>query len=258
MTKPRSDRPPARPPGGTVRIAMWSGPRNISTAMMRAWENRADTQVTDEPFYAAYLATTGLDHPMRAEVLAAQSTDWDECARLCAEGPPGGVDAPIHFQKHMCQHMVPETPLGWMGACRHAFLIRPPAAVAASFHKGWPQMRADDLGFRRQAELFDHVCDLTGAVPPVIEARDVLEAPEAVLQALCAALGVPFDPAMLAWPPGPRPSDGVWAAHWYARVRESTGFARNHPPGPVPEGLEGIVAACRPHYERMSAHKLKV
>jgi hypothetical protein len=233
---------------------MWSGPRNISTAMMRAWENRADTQVTDEPFYAAYLATTGLDHPMRAEAIAAQPTDWQDCARHCAEG----VGAPIHFQKHMCQHMVPEAPLGWMAACRHAFLIRSPQAVAASFHKGWPQMRLDDLGFRRQAELFDHVCQITGAAPPVLEARDVLEAPEAALRALCAALDVAFDPAMLAWPAGPRASDGVWAAHWYERVNQSTGFAPYQPPGPVPKGLEGIVAECRPHYERMSAYKLQV
>jgi len=233
---------------------MWSGPRNISTAMMRAWENRADTEVTDEPFYAAYLATTGLDHPMRAEVLAAQSTDWAECARHCAEGSR----AQVHFQKHMCQHMVAEAPLGWMGACRHAFLIRPPEAVAASFHRGWPEMRADDLGFRRQAELFDHVCQIAGDAPPVIEARDVLEAPEPTLRALCAALGVRFDPAMLSWPAGRRVSDGVWAAHWYARVEASTGFAAYVAPGPVPEGLEGIVAECLPHYERMRVHKLEV
>jgi len=233
---------------------MWSGPRNISTAMMRAWENRADCIVTDEPFYAAYLAETGLDHPMRAEVLAAQPTDWEVCARHSESG----VTALIHFQKHMCQHMVPAAPLEWMRACRHAFLIRPPEAVAASFHKGWAGMRADDLGFRRQAELFDHVCQTAGSPPPVIESRDVLEAPERALRALCAALGVGFDPAMLSWPPGRRASDGVWAAHWYARVEASTGFAAYVAPGPVPEGLEGIVAECLPHYERMRVHKLEV
>jgi hypothetical protein len=236
----------------TIRVAMWSGPRNISTAMMRAWENRADTRVTDEPFYAAYLAATGLDHPMRSAVIAAQPTDWHECARHCAEG----VDAPIHYQKHMCQHTIPQTPLEWMATCRHAFLIRPPEAVAASFHRGWPEMRADDLGFGRQAELFDHVCQITGVAPPVLEARDVLEAPEVALRALCSALDVGFDPAMLAWPAGPRDSDGVWAAHWYERVNQSTGFAAYKPPGPVPYGLEGIVEECRHHYERMSAHKL--
>jgi hypothetical protein len=239
---------------GTIRIAMWSGPRNISTAMMRAWENRADTQVTDEPFYAAYLATTGLDHPMRGAVIAAQPADWEECARLCA----GETGTPIHFQKHMCQHMIGQAPLGWMAACRHAFLIRPPEAVAASFHKGWAGMGADDLGFRRQAELFDHVCQTAGAAPPVLEARDVLLAPETALRALCQALRVAFDPAMLAWPAGPRGSDGVWGAHWYARVNQSTGFAPYQPPGPVPDQLEGIVAECRPYYDRMSAHKLKV
>ena len=238
---------------------MWSGPRNISTAMMRAWENRADTEVTDEPFYAAYLATTGLDHPMRAAVIAAQPVDWRDCARFCA----GGVDAPVHFQKHMCQHMIAEAPLGWMASCRHAFLIRPPEAVAASFHKGWAGMGADDLGFRRQAELFDHVRRITGHIPPVLEAGDVLAAPEAMLRRLCEALGVAFDPAMLTWPAGPRASDGVWGAHWYGRVNQSTGFAPYQPPGSVPTGLkggglEGIVAECRPYYERIYAHRLVV
>ena len=238
----------------TIRIAMWSGPRNISTAMMRAWGSRADCRVTDEPFYGAYLAATGLDHPMREAVIAAQSVDWRECARFCGRGG----EAPLHYQKHMCQHMIGEAPLGWMAACRHAFLIRPPEAVAASFHKGWAGMGADDLGFRRQAELFDHVCQMTGRPPPVLEARDVLEAPEAALRRLCAALGVAFDPAMLAWPAGPRASDGVWGAHWYGRVNASTGFAPYRPPGPVPAGLEGIVAECRPYYDRIHAHRLMV
>ena len=238
----------------TIRIAMWSGPRNISTAMMRAWGSRADTEVTDEPFYAAYLATTGLDHPMRAAVIAAQPVDWERCARFCADG----VEAPVQFQKQMCQHMIAEAPLGWMASCRHAFLIRPPEAVAASFHKGWAGMGAGDLGFRRQAELFDQVCERTGQAPPVLEASDVLAAPEAMLRALCAALGVAFDPAMLAWPAGPRASDGVWGAHWYGRVEASTGFAPDRPPGPVPAGLKGIVAECRPYYERLYAHRLEV
>jgi hypothetical protein len=231
---------------------MWSGPRNISTAMMRAWGSRADTTVTDEPFYACYLAATGLDHPMREAVLAAQPTDWETVARACA----AETAAPIHFQKHMAQHMLPEAPLWWLGACRHAFLIRPPEAVAASFHDRWPGMGADDLGFRRQAELFDQVRALTGRVPPVIEADDVLRAPERALRALCAALEVAFDPAMLAWEPGPRPSDGVWGAHWYARLYETTGFAPPRAPGPVPEGLEAVAAECRPFYERLRRHRL--
>ncbi|HUF88104.1 MAG TPA: HAD family hydrolase [Thermohalobaculum sp.] len=239
---------------GTVRIAMWSGPRNISTAMMRAWGSRADTQVTDEPFYACYLAATGLEHPMREAVLAARPTDWEAVARACA----ADTDKPVHFQKHMAQHMLPEAPLWWMAACRHAFLIRPPGAVAASFRERWAGMRAEDLGFRRQAELFEHVSELTGTPPPVIEADDVLRAPRAALGALCAALGVGFDPAMLRWAPGPRPSDGVWGAHWYRRLHRTTGFAPPRPAGPVPPELDGIVAACLPFYERLRAHRLAV
>jgi len=231
---------------------MWSGPRNISTAMMRAWENRADCTVMDEPFYAAYLAETGLAHPMRTEILAAHETDWQACARSCAEA----AGARIVYQKHMCQHMLPGAPLDWMAACDHAFLIRPPEEVAPSFLKGWPEAGAEDLGFRRQGELFDHVSQLTGHAPPVIEARDVLAAPEAMLRALCAALGLGFDPAMLSWPPGPRESDGVWAAHWYASVHASTGFAAARTPQPPPRELLPIIEACRPHYEAMAAHKL--
>lgn len=231
---------------------MWSGPRNISTAMMRAWENRADCAVLDEPFYGAYLAATGLEHPMRAEILAAAETDWAGCVAACL----GPCPAPIQFQKHMCQHMIPEAPRDWMRRCRHAFLIRPPEEVAASFKRGWPGMRAEDLGFRLQAELFDSVCQRAGQAPPVIEARDVLAAPEAALRALTGALGVGFDPAMLAWPAGGRESDGVWADHWYAAVRGSTGFAPPRPPAaPAPE-LAGIVAECQPYYAAMAVHKL--
>jgi len=236
----------------TIRIAMWSGPRNISTAMMRAWENRADCAAMDEPFYAAYLAATGRDHPMRAEILAAQETDWQAVARACASADT----APIVYQKHMCQHMIPAAPTGWMASCRHAFLIRPPEEVVPSFLRGWPEAGLDDLGFHRQAEIFDHVRAMTGRVPPVIAARSVQEAPEASLRALSAALGVSFDPAMLAWPPGRRRSDGVWAAHWYGAVEASTGFEPPRPPQPVPKALEGLVAACRPAHAHLAAHAL--
>ena len=239
----------------TVRIAMWSGPRNISTAMMRSWGSRADTVVMDEPFYGAYLAATGLDHPMRGEILAAHPTGWDEIARDCA----GRGGAAVVYQKHMAQHMVEGAPLGWMASVRHAFLIRPPAEVAVSFGAKWEGMRAGDLGFARQAGLFDRVCDMTGRAPPVVEAHDVLSDPEGTLRALCAALDVPFDAAMLSWAPGPRPTDGVWAAHWYEAVNRSGGFARPQAGGEaeVPEALRGVVEACQPHYERLTALRLR-
>lgn len=235
----------------TIRLAVWSGPRNISTAMMRSWDSRRDTLVMDEPFYGAYLRTTGVDHPMRAEIMAQHATDWDEIAADCARRSC----ASIIYQKHMCQHMVGEAPTGWMQDVRHAFLIRSPEQVAASFAEKWDGLGPDDLGFRRQAELFDQVCQHAGTPPPVLEADDVLSAPEPMLRAMCAGVGVRFDPAMLCWAPGPRSTDGVWAAHWYNAVSTSTGFAAPRAPKPAPEELGQIIAECQPYYESLRHYK---
>ncbi len=237
-----------------IRIAMWSGPRNISTAMMRSFENRPDTVVVDEPFYAAYLAETGLDHPMRDEVLASQPTDWRGVAAALA----GEVDRPIHYQKHMTHHMLPGFGLDWADGCRSAFLIRDPAAVLASYTVKRGEVTLADIGVERQRALFERECDRRGAPPPVVEGRDVLADPRGTLGRLCAALGVAFDDAMLAWPAGPRATDGVWAPAWYDAVERSTGF------GPPPadaapdlsDDLRRIAEAARPHYERLAKFKL--
>lgn len=237
-----------------MRIVMWSGPRNLSTAMMRSFSSRADTSVVDEPFYAAYLAATGLDHPMKEDILAAGETDWRKVAEACASEPD---DPPIRYEKHMTHHMIDGFGLDWMTGASVAFLIRDPAAVAASYAVKREEVSAADLGNKRQAEIFDTVADLIGSPPPVVDARDIRAAPEIVLTKLCAALGIPFDPAMLSWPAGPHPSDGVWAPHWYNAIYASTGFA---PPDPEPPKLtpelEDIVAKARPHYERLAAYRL--
>lgn len=241
----------------TVRVAMWSGPRNISTAMMRAFENRPDTAVSDEPFYAAYLAATGLDHPMRAEVLASQPTDWREVAETMAGAAPGG--ARIWYQKHMTHHMLPGFGLDWAGACRNAFLIRTPEAVLASYTVKRGEVTLDDIGFVQQRALFEREADRLGAAPPVIEGRDVLADPRGTLGKLCAALDLPFDEAMLAWPAGRRDSDGVWAPAWYDAVEASTGFGPPRAeagPNDLSDDLRRIAQAARPHYERLVAFKL--
>ena len=239
----------------TIRLCFWSGPRNISTAMMRAWENRADCGVWDEPFYGPYLIETGLDHPGRDEILANVPLDADEIARRCAGDAPGG--APIFFQKHMCQHMLPDMPLDWMATCRHVFLIRDPAKVAASFAATTGHATEDDLGSARQRELYDIACDMTGHDWPVIEGRDVLNDPEGMLRALCAALDVPFDPSMLNWPTGRRDSDGAWAPYWYKRVEASTGFEKPRPsPHILADDLLPVVEACRPHYEALRQKRI--
>lgn len=241
----------------TVRIAMWSGPRNISTAMMRAFENRPDTAVSDEPFYAAYLAATGLDHPMREEVLASQPTDWRAVAEAMAGEAPGGPR--VWYQKHMTHHMLPGFGLEWASACRSAFLIRAPEPVLASYTVKREQVTLDDIGFVQQRELFEREADRLGAAPPVVEGRDVLADPRGTLGRLCLALGVPFLEEMLAWPAGRRDSDGVWAPAWYDAVEASTGFG---PPRAeagredLSDDLRRIADAARPHYERLAAFKL--
>lgn len=241
----------------TVRIAMWSGPRNISTAMTRAFGNRGDCAVSDEPFYAAYLAESGADHPLRAETLASQPTDWRAVAAAMTGPAPGGQ--PVWYQKQMCHHMLPGFGLDWMDACTNAFLIRAPEQVLASYAKKRVEPALADIGVEKQAELFDRVADRLGTAPPVIDGNAVLADPERTLSALCDAVGIAFTPRMLAWPAGPRASDGAWAPAWYDAVERSTGFG---PPTPaiatdaLPDGLRSIAEQARPFYERLARYQL--
>ncbi len=241
----------------STRIAMWSGPRNLSTALMRSWESRADTVVVDEPLYAVYLAATGKDHPGRDAVLASQPTDWRDVAAALTGPVPGG--APLWYQKHMAHHLLPHVGRDWLDdeSVRHAFLIRDPAAMIVSLDAVTPDPTLDDTGLPQQVELFERVRQRDGAAPPVVDAADVLRDPPGVLRALCAALGVPFDGAMLSWAPGPRATDGVWAAHWYASVERSTGFG---PPraeaADVPARLAPLLDQCRPLYAHLATARL--
>jgi Sulfotransferase domain len=206
----------------TIRLAMWSGPRNISTAMMRSWENRPDCVVVDEPFYAYYLDYSGRDDPGRDEIIAAGPTDWREVVAEMT-GPVSGEPA-VFYQKQMPHHLTPEIDLGWVEGLRNALLIREPHEVVASYIRSRPDVTREDIGMVQQVELYDRLA-ARGDPPPVIDAADFLRAPEAYLRWLCDWLGVEFTDRMLRWPPGPRDTDGVWAPYWYAAVRESTGFA---------------------------------
>ena len=240
-----------------VRIAMWSGPRNISTAMMRAWENRGDCAVTDEPLYAAFLAATGIDHPARDEVIAAGETDVREVVRSLLGPVPGGK--PIWYQKHMAHHLLPATPREWIPALTNLLLIRDPAEVVSSYIKSRPTVTPEDIGLPQQTELYDEIKAATATAPPVIDAGDFLRAPEAYLRAMCALLGIEFTARMLAWPAGRRATDGVWAKHWYAAVEASTGF---EPWRPRDVKLDGpparVVDVCQPHYQRLHAVRMIV
>lgn len=232
-----------------MKIAMWSGPRNLSTAMMYAFGARADFVASDEPFYAAYLAATGLDHPMREAVIAAGETNPSKVAASLLGPAPG--QARHWYQKHMAMHMLPDFPLDWAETCVNVHLIRHPARVIASYVEKREAPTLDDIAFRRQAELYARFPG------PVLDSADIRSNPRKMLEKLCAEIGLDFRPGMLSWPPGPKPFDGVWAPHWYTAVHRSTGFAGAE--GPLPElaGQDADLArAAFPYYAQLLEKKL--
>lgn len=232
-----------------MRIAMWSGPRNLSTAMMYAFGNRPDFAAWDEPFYASYLAQSGIDHPMRDAVLAAHETDPQKVAARCTGPIPD--NKPHFYMKHMPFHMLGGFPLNWADHCVNIHLIRHPARVVASYVAKRENPVLDDIGFRQQVEILER------HPGPVIDSADIRRDPLSMLQILCAEIGLPFDPAMMSWRAGSRSYDGVWAAHWYGAVHKSTGFAGAE--GPLPaltEDAAELVAEALPYYAELE--KLKI
>lgn len=237
-----------------MRIALWSGPRNLSTAMMRSFASRSDTVCIDEPFYAPYLALTGLDHPMRAEILAAHEADPDKVIDDLAYAP---ATQPIFYQKQMTHHMVNGLARNWMAAVHNAFLIRHPARVMASYARKVETASLEAIGFAQQLELFRYVTEELGQPAIIIDSDDILRDPAAMLAKLCAALNIAYQPAMLRWSKGIQTEDGIWASHWYDAIIETTGFASA--PGALPQlstDYAAIADAAMESYERLWEHRL--
>jgi hypothetical protein len=236
---------------------MWSGPRNISTALLRSWGSRPDTYVCDEPLYAHFLSATDVDHPGRDEVLERHDSDWRAVVRWLTGPIPQG--RAIFYQKHMAHHLLPDMDSAWVRSLRNALLIRDPGEMLASLIRVTPYASIRDTGLPQQWDLFQELLDASGEAPPIVDARDVLADPAGMLAKLCERLGVPFTDAMLSWAPGPRPTDGVWAKHWYGAVERSTGFA---PPRPksvsLPPGMNELHARCLEYYDRLHAARIRI
>ncbi len=238
-----------------MKIAMWSGPRNLSTAMMYAFAARGDCAVWDEPFYAAYLDATGIDHPMRDEIIAVHEPDPDRVAAICKGPVP--QNQRYFYQKHMTLHMIDRFDRRWMRSCKNVFLIRHPARVVASYAKKREGATFADIGFIQQEQLFNEVSAWSGTTPIVIDSDDIRADPEGMLRKLCTALGISFTRNMLRWPAGGNDADGVWAAHWYGAVHRSTGFEGAEGPLPALGGAYAdLVAQALPYYQQLAAHKL--
>ena len=233
-----------------VRLAVWSGPRNISTALMRSWENRPDTRVVDEPLYAYYLHETGLDHPGRDAVIAAGETSWQAVVEQLTAPAEG-----VYYQKHMTHHLLPQLPRDWITSLTNVLLIRDPADVVASYVRSRADVALDDIGVVQQVALWNQL----GGDVPVIDAADFLRDPESHLRWWCAHIGVAFSDRMLHWPAGPRDSDGVWAPYWYDAVLASTGFEPYRPRRATLTGAALAVAeSSRPYYDELHAHRLRL
>jgi Sulfotransferase domain len=235
-------------------LAMWSGPRNISTAMMYSFSNRADCEAWDEPFYGFSLQHKGNDHPMRDEIIASMETDWDKLVAKCTTPS----QRPLLYQKHMTHHMLAGYDRSFILTLTNAFLIRDPVRVLASYTQKWADVNLRAIGFIEQSEIFDMVAQRLGHAPPVVDSDEILANPNIVLRKLCAACGIDFDAAMLAWPKGPKHCDGVWAPHWYNAAWESTGFSA--PPKKqitFPTELQRVADQARPYYDLLRVHALQ-
>ena len=233
-------------------IAMWSGPRNISTAMMRSWEARGDCHVSDEPLYAHYLNETGLDHPGRKETLASQSADLDE--RIATLTGPIPIGKPFWYQKQMAHHLLPEMSIDWIDSLTSCLLIREPKEMLTSLIEFIPSPTVRDTGLAQQLQIFER----SGCSLPVVDGRDVLEDPPGMMRRLCESLDVPFTEKMLGWPEGPRETDGAWASYWYAKVYRTTGFGKYRPKEiDVPRHLESVLAECDAIYAQLHQHRLR-
>lgn len=237
-----------------IRVAMWSGPRNISTAMMRSWENRKDTKVVDEPLYGPYLYHTGKKHAAFKETIEIQGRDYQPIIKALTEGD---FKEDIYYQKHMAHHILPGLDLSWVKKLNNVFLIRDPKYVLQSYLKKEPQATPEDLGYPQLVKIFNIVKDEMGTIPAVFDSKDILINPAQMMKKMCKHLELKFDENMLHWPKGYRDSDGVWASHWYNRVIESTGFSKYHPKTVHLSNKEQSVAeACLPYYEELLEYKV--
>lgn len=234
-------------------VCLWSGPRNASTALMYSFAQRADTKVVDEPLYGHYLRVTGAQHPLRKEVLAAVNTDGNEVMRALLNEPANEVTR-VLFMKQMAHHLV-DLDQGFMQQTRNVFLIRDPREMLPSLTAQLPNACLEDTGLATQWRLFERLV-ADGQNPAVLDSRELLLDPAGVLVRLCEHLDIDYTDDMLTWPAGARAEDGIWASHWYHAVHKSEGFAPYVAKDAFPEDLQGLLAECRPWYDKLFAHAI--
>ena len=237
----------------TLRLNVWSGPRNVSTALMYAFAQRKDTRVVDEPLYGHYLRVSNAIHPGADDVM--QDMDCD-AQSVIANTVLGPCDKPILFMKQMAHHLV-ALDRTFLRQTTNVLLTRDPFDMLPSLVNQIEKPVIRDTGLKMQAELLEALQEL-GQDPVVLDSRELLKNPSGVLNTLCDRLSIPFDTGMLTWEPGPREEDGIWAKHWYHNVHQSTGFQPYRPKAePFPEKLQELLEECTPYYEFLFAKAIK-
>ena len=236
---------------------MWSGPRNISTALMRSFENRPDTFVSDEPFYAHFLNETGEDHPYRKEIILQGETSWSAVAKNITGDIPNNKQ--IWYQKHMAQHNMQGKEMNWIWKLKNILLIRHPEEVILSYIKKNDIQNISQLGYRQLNDLFTILKKGCSDTPHIIDASDVLKDPEGMLKQLCGKLNITFYKEMLSWPAGRRDSDGIWGKHWYGSVEKSTGFKKyTKSNNPLPSDLVSLFKDSMEYYQQLYQHRMRI
>ena len=238
----------------TTPICLWSGPRNVSTALMYSFAEHPEIRVIDEPLYGHYLRVSGADHPGRQDVIAAMDCDGDRVMQSLLQLQNREPSRRL-FIKHMAHHLV-ALDLGFLASTSNIFLVRDPHDMLPSLTIQVPGATLADTGLRRQWELYSELLD-AGRSPVIIDSRELLLNPESILRSLCNHLRLDFDQNMLSWEAGPRDEDGVWAPHWYHAVHQSTGFAPYRAKSEFPSTLKPLLDECRPWYDKLYQHALR-
>ena len=235
---------------------MWSGPRNISTAMMYAFDNRLDCHATDEPLYANFLMSTGTQHPGAKEIMEKHEADLDRLISQLTGPIPEGKS--IWYQKHMCHHVMDDSDISWIDGLTNCFLIRDPREVLLSLSKITDSIDLRSTGLPQQIRIVEHVTKQSGFSPPILDSKEILENPRALLRELCDLVGINFDQKMLSWEPGPRACDGVWAEYWYGSVWASSGFSPPSPRGgELNSYLSGVLDEAMPLLQKLHGMRVR-
>ena len=234
-------------------LSLWSGPRNVSTALMYSFLQHPAIHVIDEPLYAHYLSKTSVSHPGDKEVLLTMEHDGEKVLKKIVSETK---KFQIVFLKNMAHHWI-GLDSSWLDKYDNIFLIRDPKQMLPSLVNQLPKPILRDTGLKTQVEIYDRL-QKQGKQPIIIDAKYLLKNPKKILRIVFKHLGLPFSTRMLKWPKGPKREDGIWAKYWYHNVHQSEEFTPYYAKKePFPEHLNELLDECTPYYQYLTKRSIK-